>query len=63
MEALLECLLAIDDAVKSRPRAEDVLHREGSSPPEDAPAAEPVTGRHDVPDGDEARSPQRRRSA
>jgi len=63
MEALLECLLAIDAAVKSRPRAEDALHMEGASPPEDVPAAEPETGRHDVPVGDEARSPQRRRSA
>ena len=63
MEALLECLLAIDDAVKSRPRAEDVLHMESASPPEDVPAAEPETGRYDVPVEDEARSPQRRRSA
>ena len=63
MVALLECLLAIDDAVKSRPRAEDVLHMESASPPEDVPAAEPETGRYDVPVEDEARSPQRRRSA
>jgi 2-dehydro-3-deoxyphosphooctonate aldolase (KDO 8-P synthase) len=37
MEALLECLLAIDEAVKSRPRAEDVLQREAVPEPEDAP--------------------------
>ena len=37
MEALLECLLAIDEAVKSRPRAEDLLQREAVSEPEDAP--------------------------
>ena len=37
MEALLESLLAIDEAVKSRPRAEDVLRREAVPEPEDAP--------------------------
>ena len=31
MEALLECLLAIDEAVKSRPRAEDAAGREPDS--------------------------------
>jgi len=30
MEALLECLLAIDEAVKSRPRAEDAPGRDGA---------------------------------
>ena len=63
MEALLECLLAIDDAVKSRPRAEDVLHIEGVSQSEDVSADDPVTGRCKDPSEDEARQPVRRRSA
>ena len=63
METLLECLLAIDDAVKSRPRAEDVLHMERASQPEDVPAGESVPERRDAAGAGEARHPHRRRSA
>ena len=63
MEALLECLLAIDDAVKSRPRAEDVLHMEGASPPEEVPGGEPAAGRCAVSGAGETRHRVRRRSA
>ena len=47
MEALLECLLAIDEAVKSRPRAEDVANLETSMEPEDAPRRETAAERLD----------------
>ncbi len=63
MEALLECLLAIDDAVKSRPRVEDVLHKEAVSQPEDDAAAVPATGPGDSPGAGEVRPAERRRSA
>ena len=63
MEALLECLLAIDDAVKSRPRAEDVLHVDGASQPDEVRAGDCVAGRREAPGEGEARHPRRRRSA
>ena len=58
MEALLECLLAIDAAVKSRPRAEDVLHMEGRLAAGGRPGRRTCeTGRHERPgQADEARS-------
>ena len=66
MEALLECLLAIDEAVKCRPRAEDIAE------PEVAPEAEAVSepearsGLESVPRAPSARPasrPRQRRSA
>ena len=63
MEELLECLLAIDGAVKSRPRAEDVPPMEDPSQPEDVPAGECVTGRLEIPQGGKVRQFGRRRSA
>jgi len=39
MEALIECLMAIDEAVKSRPRGEDSLESESAAAPQDVPDA------------------------
>ena len=62
MEALLACLLEIDDAVKSRPRPEDAPEvGEGAPAPEDAPGPESAGPRHVGAETREARA--RRRSA
>ena len=62
MEALLACLLAIDDAVKSRPRPEDALEvAHGSAEPEDTPGRETAAARHGGAETPEVRP--RRRSA
>ena len=63
LEALLECLLEIDAAVKSRPRAEDELNVERASESEGTPGRQAAAGRHDVLDASEARKPDERRSA
>ena len=63
LEALLECLLEIDAAVKSRPRAEDELNVERASESEGTPGRQAAPGRHDVLDASEARKPDERRSA
>ena len=63
LEALLECLLEIDAAVKSRPRPEDELNVERASEPEGIPGRQAAPGRHDVPHASEARKPDERRSA
>ena len=63
LEALLECLLEIDAAVKSRPRPEDELNDERASESEDIPGRQAAPGRHDVLDASEARKPDERRSA
>ena len=44
MEALLECLLAIDDAVKSRVRAEDPLQVDEASEPRETSGSERFAG-------------------
>ena len=49
MEGLLECLVAIDDAVKSRPRAEDVLSLAIAPDPQDVPRRETAVERRDGP--------------
>ena len=63
LEALLECLLEIDAAVKSRPRPEDELNVERASESEGTPGRQAAPGRHDVLDASEARKPDERRSA
>ena len=63
LEGLLECLLAIDEAVKSRPRPEDELNAEGESESEDIPDRKAVGGRRDAPGAGAARTPNQRRSA
>ena len=63
MEALLECLLAIDDAVKSRPRPEDVPDLEGASEPEDTEGPKTAADPRQGPGAREAGHPRRRRSA
>ena len=63
LEALLECLLEIDAAVKSRPRAEDELNVERASESEGTPGRQAAPRGHDVPDASEARKPDERRSA
>ena len=59
MEALIECLLEIDEAVKGRPRPEDALDLEREGAPRSAAATE---GR-DEPGSREAAASERRRSA
>ena len=63
MEALLEGLLAIDAAVKSRPRPEDALDEAGDLETEVASGGAGVPGRHDAPNASEAAWSVRRRSA
>ena len=64
MEELLECLLAIDEVVKSRPRVEDVPGVESASEPEGVPAGESASsGPKDVPGAENAPEPAQRRSA
>ena len=48
MEALLECLLAIDEAVKSRPRGEDSLGSASAAVPDDVSGAVVGSERADV---------------
>ena len=63
MEALLECLLEIDGAVKSRPRPEDVPYLEGAAEPEDAPGPDIAAVGRGEPGAREAMLSARRRSA
>ena len=63
MEALIECLLEFDEAVKARPRAEDAVNLEGAAKPDGVPGPGIAAQPHGAPGSREAMPSARRRSA